>query len=396
MNWWNRTKICPIGIDIGHDFVHMVQLAQAPAGLTVLAAARRPLDPATGAADRPAAAADIVRRLLKQEGFARRSGVMALPDEILHVRTVRVPVDSMQTLSDAASIPEVRRAFDFDLANASPRILEAGEIRQGAHRLRELIVVAARNPDVETWLSEWRKAGVRVESLEVRPCALYRALSRIAVNPPSVQAMLEIGGDRSRVLIGNGPTICFMKSVPVGSEQLNKAVARKLSITPADAAQLRRRLAVSGAGHTEERNDPVRQAVFDATRGSLEELAAAVTGCLRYYAVTFRGPRPRQLALFGADAADCQIRSVLTTALGGISIESPDPLSGIEAAAMKPADRSAAPGEWAGAVGLALKRIRSATAFVPIPPPAETVPAAAESVLAVGAVPSVVTTGGVL
>ena len=174
-----------------------------------------------------------------------------------------------------------------------------------------------------------------------------------------MQATLEIGGTCSRVLIGSGANISFVKSVPVGSEHLNQGVARKLGITLSEAAQLRQRLAASVAGLPEERNDPVRLAVYDAARGPLEELSCAVVGCLRYHAVAFRGPRPTRLALFGADSADPQVRSVLQSAIS-IPVDSADPLAGLDLSAMKPADRAIPRGQWAGAVGLALKRLRGA------------------------------------
>ena len=384
MSWWNRSNLSPIGIDIGHDSLRMLQFAQSPTGLTVHSATRRPLEASTSNAARAAAAADLVRRLLKQEGFSGRSAVLALPDEILQIRTVRIAAGAELPTSDPASIPEVRRAFDFDLAEASPRILEAGEIRQGSSRLRELIVVAALNSEVEAWLTEWRKAGIRVESLEVRPCALYRTLCRFETDPNAVRALLELGGDKSRVLIAKGPTICFLKSVPIGCDQINQAVARKLSITTSDAAQLRQRLVNSSVEHVSERNDPVRQAVYDAMRGTLEELVEAVSRCVRYHAITFRGPRPSKLSVFGADACDAQVRLALTTALTGITVETPDPLAGIDVLAMKPADHTNGPGQWAGAVGLALKRLRSSTAYMPIPAPLEPAAPRAEPTDVVG------------
>lgn len=354
MPFWTRRKIHPFGIDLSGDAVRVLQLEQTAGGLTIVAAARRSLDVSLTGQERAQATAQTVRRLLKQEGFVGRAGVVALCDQILEVRTIRIPIDSVNSHANPADIPEVRRSFDFDLSEATPRLLEAGEIHRGNLRFRETIAFAARNEDVETWLSAWRRAGVRVGALEVRPCALYRALHR--ADPASIApvALLEIGTTRSNLIIGNGATISFLKAISIGSEQLNDAVSRKLGITASDALQLRRRLIASASPRGDETPDAVRMAVFDATRGPLETLAGEVTSCLRYHAVTFRGEPPAILRLCGVDSTDPQIRHVLSLGVS-IQVESLDPLSGINADTMKSADRDGIAGEWAGALGLAIK-----------------------------------------
>ncbi len=348
MPFWTRRKIHPFGIDLSPDAVHVVQLEQTSSGPAIVAAARRSLEPGLTGSDRAEATTQTVRRLLKQEGFVGRAGVVALCDQIVQVRTVRIPSDSADSRTNPADIPEVRRSFDFDLSEATPRLLEAGEIHRGNQRLREIIAFAARNQEVETWLSAWRRAGIRTRALEVRPCALYRAVHRADPVSSVPLAMLEIGATQSNLIIGNGATISFLKALSVGSEQLNDAVARKLGITAADALQLRRRLTGSASPRSEEAPDAVRMAVFDAIRGPLETLAGEVISCLRYHAVTFRGEPPSILRLCGIDSADPQIRHALASA-SSIPVEPFDPLSGINSEAMKPADRNEIVGEWAGA-----------------------------------------------
>lgn len=354
MPFWTRRQIHPFGIDLSHDAVRVLQLEQTAGGLAIVAAARRSLDPSLAGAERAQSTTQTVRRLLKQEGFAGHAAVVSLCDQIVQVRTVRIPVNSADSGFSPADIPEVRRSFDFDLSETTPRLLEAGEVRRGNHRFREAIAFAARNEEVETWLSAWRRAGVRTRALEVRPCALYRAVHRADPNSSAPLAMLEIGATRSNLIIGNGATISFLKAVSIGCEQLNDAVARKLGITATDALQLRRRLIASASPRSDEAPDAVRMAVFDATRAPLETLAGEAMSCLRYHAVTFRGEPPAILQLCGIDSTDPQIRHVLASAIS-IPVEPLDPLRGINCDAMKPADRNEIAGEWAGALGLAIK-----------------------------------------
>src|SRR5213075_3137969 len=102
------------------------------------------------------------------------------------------------------------------------------------------------------------------------------------------------------------------------------------------------------------RRDPVRQAVFDATRSPMEELGREISLCLRYYSVTFRGFRPTKLRLVGGEACDPQLQTLLNSALV-IPVEVGKPLYSVNTSRMKPTDRRGAMCEWALALGLALR-----------------------------------------
>src|SRR5205814_7718440 len=108
--------------------------------------------------------------------------------------------------------------------------------------------------------------------------------------------------------------------------QITEAVSRKLGISLLEAAALRRRLmeqqssAAAGAGaatntSASAKRDPVAQAVFDATRGTMEELGREIALCLRYYSVTFRGQRPTRVKLIGGEASDPDLLASLQAAL---------------------------------------------------------------------------------
>ena len=102
------------------------------------------------------------------------------------------------------------------------------------------------------------------------------------------------------------------------------------------------------------RKDSVRQAVFDATRSTMETLGREISLCLRYYSVTFRGQRPGKLRLFGGEAADPLLLGVLNSALG-VPVEAARPLYSIDTSRMDAGDRKGYLSEWATALGLSLK-----------------------------------------
>src|SRR5205823_4246736 len=83
--------------------------------------------------------------------------------------------------------------------------------------------------------------------------------------------------------------------------------------------------------------DEVQQAVYDATRNLLEEIASQIQLCLRYFAVTFRGHRPQKIVLSGGESFNTDVQNVLTKLLS------------------LPVERSSI-NAWTTAIGLALKK----------------------------------------
>ncbi len=358
-----RAQILPIGVDVGHDSVKMIQLEVIGDSLTVTAAAKMPL-PAE-VKDQPelriAVASDLIRQMLRQHPFRGRKVVAALPREIVHMKNLRLPQMPMTELPAVVQF-EARNVFPFDTEQAKVHSLLAGEIRQGTEVRQEVILLAAKNDDVSALIEHLHHAGAIIESLDVEPCALYRSVERFIrrrEDEGDVNVIVDVGVRRSQVVIGRGREISFIKPIDIGGWHFHDSVSKKLGITLEEAEALRRRLIEAGEpADPAARRDPVRQAVFDATRVPMEELGREISLCLRYYSVTFRGQRPTRLRLVGGEASDPQLQTLLNSALV-IPVEVGRPLYSVNTSKMKPTDRRGAMCEWALALGLALKTTTS-------------------------------------
>jgi type IV pilus assembly protein PilM len=351
----NRSQIQPIGLDIGHDSVKMLQLVVTGRSLTVHAAARRMLDisrPAGGELV-SAQAIETVRDLMRGGNFYGRSAVAALPRQVVMVKNLRLPQLPAAELPAVVQF-EARNILAFDGDEMHIEFIPAGEVRQGADVRQEVIVLAARRTDIDCYVEAVHKTGLILESLDIEPCALYRGIDRFVrrrEDEQEVHVMIDLGMQRSQVLIGKGRDISFFKSVDIGGATFNEAVSKKLGITVEEARTLRRRINGSDEGA---QRDPVRQAVLDATRSIMEDLAKEVSLCMRYYSVTFRGQRPARVRLFGGEAVDAQLLAILNSVLG-VPVETGRPLYSVNCEAMKDPDRHGASSEWAMALGLGLK-----------------------------------------
>jgi type IV pilus assembly protein PilM len=325
----------------------------------VTAAAKMPLPPEVKTQPhlRMPLASDLIRQMLRQHAFRGRSIVAALPREIIHMKNLRLPQMPAAELPAVVNF-EARNIFPFDTELAQIHHLPAGEIRQGQDVRQEVILLAAKNEDVNNFVEHLHQAGTIIESLDIESCALYRSVERFIrrkEDEGDVNVIVDVGVRRSHVVIGKGREISFIKPVDIGGFHFHEAVSRKLGITFEEAEALRRRLVEAGEPVDQAaRRDPVRQAVFDATRGPMEELGREISLCLRYYSVTFRGHRPTRLRLVGGEACDPQLQSLLNGALV-IPVEIGKPLYSVTTSRMKPVDRRGSMCEWAIALGLGMK-----------------------------------------
>jgi len=354
----SRAQVLPIGVDFGFDSIKLIQLSVTDGQLSVVASAREAL-PAEARLDanlRMPVSMDILRRLLRHgNGFVGRNIVAALPREIVQVKNLRLPQMPATELEQAIQF-EARNIFPVETDQSQIRFLHAGEVRQGSDARQEVIVLAAKDAEVNDFIEQLHRCGVVVESLDFEPCAIYRGIERFIrrrEDENEVHVLVDIGARRSLVAIGKGREISFYKPIDIGGQNLTDAVARKLGITVDEAITLRRRF-TEATSDAAARKDPVRQAVFDGMRSVVEELAREISLCLRYYSVTFRGHRPNKLRLTGGEAADPNVQTILNANLP-LPVEALQPLRNVDASAVKPHDRRGPMSEWSVAFGLALK-----------------------------------------
>jgi len=356
---FRRADILPIGLDIGHDSVKMLQLELCGGELIARAAASRPLDPLLRAKGEAAmdAALEVAADLLRRGGFIGRRVVAALPREIVHIKNLRLPLMPAAELPTAIRF-EARNIFPFDTESAYVDYLAVSEVRQGGDVRQEVIVLAARQAEVDDFLERLDRVGMIVDSLDADPCALYRTVEKFVRRRDDdleVHVLIDVGLRRTQVVIGRGRELTFVKPIDIGGQRLNEIVAQRLGITMAEAQSLRRRLSAMPQEGGVDGQESVRQAVFNATRAIMEELGREVSLCLRYHSVTFRGPGPTRVRVLGGEANDPNLRTVLGAALS-MPVEVGRPLISVNCSECKAANQPGPMCEWATALGLVLKK----------------------------------------
>jgi len=355
-------RILPIGLDIGNCSAKLVQLGMEGRGYGVVSVARVEVPDGVGmtAEAREAALVERVRGVLTEHRFRGNDCISALTDTEVHIRNIRVPYVRDREL-EAAVRSEAKSKFPFDTERAVLNFLVAGEVRHGEDARLEVILFAAPKEAVEAHVERLHRMGLVPASLDVQHCAMFRTFERYLrrkEDENEVNVFVDLGG-RTKVVITRGRDILFIKNIDKGARTFNEAVAARLSLSLAEAKAVRRRVVHESAAEDGQADgacdEEIRQALFDAVRPEVEELADEINKCLRYHSVTFRGARPDHLTFIGGETHEGGIPSMLGERLG-VPVIVGQPFRGIDTSSLGPdLDRRGMLSEWTVAFGLSLK-----------------------------------------
>jgi type IV pilus assembly protein PilM len=320
-------KVQPIGLDIGHRSLKMVQLALGEGRPKVLAARRVPVvldegDPA----EQEKAIGAALQCLLADGQFRGRNVVSALPIDRIKITSLRLAEAEMDQ-ADRLLRREAAERFALDPAKDAIDYLPAGSVRQGDEVKNEYILFAVDNEIVNSHIRLLEAAGLTPTAIDAPPCALLRAFDwtmRRQADRERTIIFIDIGHRYTTVVFGRGGEICLVKQIALGLAQFNDEVASALGLAAPEAESFRLRL---------QKDDTLdaatRRLVIDALNATSEQLAGEVSLCLRYYTVTFRGKRVERAVVAGGGAYEQVLRDVLRRHLS-VEVEVAEPLRGFE------------------------------------------------------------------
>lgn len=347
-NWITPNhRVQPIGLDLGHRSLKLVQLALHDNRLKVLAVRRAAVD-----TTRDEALVAALRGLLADGMFRGRQVISALPVDKVRITSLRLPEEEAPQAEELLR-REAAERFGLDPARDAIHYLPAGSVRQGDEAKNEYILFAADHAAVEEHIRLLELAGLTPAAIDAAPCALFRAFERTLRRQEDRERtfiFIDIGHCYTSVVFGRGGEICFVKQIPLGMGQFNEEVAAALGIAAPEAESFRLRLQ-----RDDEMDPATRRHVIDALNGTAEQLAGEIALCLRYYTVTFRGKRVERAVVAGGGAYEQVLRDALRRHLS-VEVDVAEPLRGFEYDPDK--IEAGGPSGWADlalSVGLSLK-----------------------------------------
>lgn len=376
---WNLKNrgLRPIGLDIGHNYIKMLQLVISDRQIRVLAADKVRIDPKINGdgQERRRFIVSAIKQILADGDFRGRKVVSCLPSDKLKITSVRLSETEADQIEQTLA-KEAANRFALNPDTDAIKYIHAGSVQQGEEVKNELILFATDNETIKNHIAMLEEAQLKPVAIDTVPSALFRSFERSFRRQEDRERTVvfaDIGAQFTTVVFGRGGEICFVKQMPLGGENFDCEIAAKLGIEFGEAAMLRSRLRIERGLPASEaelkdqdpsKNSPAldmttRQVIADAIGTVAEELAREISLCLRYYTVTFRGKRVERAFLTGGEAYESILLSVLARTLA-VEVEVAQPLKGFDLSGEGmhinlDGDRRGLLCEWAVAVGLSLK-----------------------------------------
>jgi type IV pilus assembly protein PilM len=382
ISWGFKTRgLRPIGLDVGHNSIKMIQLLMNGEHISVLAADEARIDHSINSDEqnRRDFIVSSIKKMLARGNFHGRNVVSCLPSGKLKITSLRLPETEKDEIEQALR-KEVTQRFGLDPDKDSMDYVIAGNVRQGDEIKNELILFAIDKETIQDHIQMLSEAGLKPMAIDTIPYALFRSFERSLRRQEDRDCTLvfvDVGSRVTTVVFGREGKISFVKEIPIGGEKFNQEVAAKLSISIGEAEVLRDALrmerglsmpkpnsvAHGSGGNWQEMDASTRQVMVDAVSAVVEDLAREISLCLRYYTVTFRGKRVERAVIAGGGAYEDILLSVLHRHLT-VELEVAQPLRGFDLSSERTnlnfdSDRRGFLCEWAIAVGLSLKGWRA-------------------------------------
>jgi len=350
-----KTRVMPVGIDLGTDTIKMAQLRRVAGELELVAAdsVEVPGDCRGDRRQKLAFLADRLPQLLGGRGFRGRRCVLSVPAAetfVQHVKIAKTPGGKL----DQALRLELEGKLPFSPADAIVRHVIAGETRQDQQPGLEVIVLAASREVVESYLAMARKTRMDLVALDVEPCAILECFGRLLRRSEDGEhgtLFLDLGAGCTQVVISHGTSMVFARNVMVGASNFDKAASDALGV-PAERIRAARR-------HLAESDDASAHAdrLYDAMAAPLHQMHDEITRCLRYYESVFPTHPVRRAIFLGGQALDRRLCQRIAQRLN-LPAQIGDPLARIRLADQGGSDRGINRRQpqpaWAVAVGLSL------------------------------------------
>ena len=156
-----KSKVHPIGLDIGHSVIKMIQLSQSEHTICVDAAEEETLDRhlETGSDQWRQQVAELIKDMYLRGGFKGQRVVSCLPGDMLKIKSLRLDTDYDEEIEEVIRT-EVARRFDLDPDQDEIRHIIAGQAYQGSEIKNEVIFFGMEKQHLAAHIGLIQQAGL--------------------------------------------------------------------------------------------------------------------------------------------------------------------------------------------------------------------------------------------
>jgi Tfp pilus assembly PilM family ATPase len=362
-------KSSTVGIDIGHDYLRMVQIEETASGKLEIVARRRFAVPSKTPRDGPEFAAFLKSSLASICGSAKPPDLWVnMSSGRVDVHHIRIPKVSKKQLTNVVywtakketPFDETEMVFDFE---AQGEIID-----QGIPKMAVMVYTAPRQ-EIEDLKALFSRIGRPLTGISIVPFSVQN-LFRTAWIPPmeGTVANLFIGNDFSRIDVYSAENLVMTRGIKAGLSSMAEALvdrfnelrpdSRSAALNIEQSRKIIRSLSPDSAPlqETDAGFDLRKEEIFEMIQPALERLSRQVERTIEHYAAMTPGERIVRIYVSSAMSVYRPIIEYVGSQLG-ISSAVLDPLGEQNSVACPDVDDSGCLSEriaFGPALGLAL------------------------------------------
>jgi Tfp pilus assembly PilM family ATPase len=306
-------KSTSVGIDIGHDYLHIVKVSEVSAGKWNIIDRRRLALPPKTPRDAPEFAAFLKSVLASVCGSAKQSDLWVIMSaarvDVHHVRIPKVGKKQINnvvywTAKRETPFDEKEMVFDFEL--------QGEVIEQGIPKLSAMVYTAPRQ-EIESLRNLFSRIGWPLTGISIVPFSVQN-LFRTAWIPAieGTVASLFIGNDFSRIDIYAEGNLVMTRGIKAGASSMVEALVDRFnemkidptapSLTPEQGRKIVRSLSPDSPPleETDAGFDIPKEELFEMIRPALERLTRQVERTFEHHASAMPGDRIDRIFVSGA------------------------------------------------------------------------------------------------
>lgn len=271
-----------VGLDIGTSSVRAAVVDTAKGKAVVRRYAEMPLPPGAVVAGEILdvdAVAETVAALWKRAKLPKKRVVVGSASQKLVVRQVDVPQMGESELMEALPF-QVQDSIPIAVEDAMLDFIPLEEFSTPeGEPMQSILAIAVHRDVVQALVAVTEAAKISLLAIDLQAFGLIRAVFGLehSVEDP-YQAIVDIGGSVTQLIIAKGGTARFVRMLPTGGEQFTNALVEGLDLSFAEADVVKRRVGVAAGEPAigEEPDDVARRLLTTQADRLIDEIRGSV------------------------------------------------------------------------------------------------------------------------
>ena len=239
--------------------------------------------------------ASVLKNLWSTGGFTSKNVVLGIGNQRVLARDLTLP--KMTPLQIRESLPfQVQDMLPIPVSEALLDFYAVSEGMSDSGPVVNGLLVAAVKESVLANVNAVKLAGLQAVEVDLIPFAISRVQTR-AISAQGAVALVDVGASTTTVVVTVGGVPQFVRIIPIGGQDVTKAISARLELDEPVAEQAKRALGLPFGMPT-----PEQRAVMEIIYEITTEVLNSLRNTLSYYDNTHEAGKVERIVLSGGGA----------------------------------------------------------------------------------------------